>query len=139
MPVVVLFSKNIAARNTAGPDPALGDQFFFTDFLLEEPGDKVVGLHSGFCTLLRINQRNAPDLYQCQATLTLPQGQITARGAFNIPAAPAVGELSGRAAITGGTDAYATARGQISVTTLTPQAAEPPATGERYRFEIDIR
>jgi hypothetical protein len=130
MPVIVLVTKNIAAREIKIPPGAaadqLGDQTFFTDDLLDNQGQEV-GQHSGFCTRLRVLP-HAPDLYQCQATFTLPQGTITARGAFNIPSA--VGQLSGRAAITGGTEAYANARGQISVTTL---------PGNRNRLEIDIR
>ena len=53
---------------------------------------------------------------------------FTARGQFSIPTVP--GQLSGRAAITGGTEAYVTARGQVSVTTQ---------TGGADRLEIDIR
>ena len=53
---------------------------------------------------------------------------FTARGQFSIPTIP--GQLSGRAAITGGTEAYVTARGQVSVTTQ---------TGGADRLEIDIR
>jgi hypothetical protein len=86
-----------------------------------------VGQHSGYCTRVRVIA-GAPDLFQCQATFTLPEGTITARGQFSIPTAP--GQLSGRAAITGGTEAYVTARGQVSVTTQ---------TGGADRLEIDIR
>jgi hypothetical protein len=129
MSVIVLVTKNIDAREIpSGAAPKLGDQLVFTDDLLDKHGQEV-GQHSGFCTRVRIigSGEGAPDLWQCQATLTLPQGSITARGAFKFPAV--VGELSGRAAITGGTDAYAKARGQISVTTL--------ANGDR--LDIDIR
>jgi hypothetical protein len=122
----VLFTKNIAFREIPPAGVAqLGDQIVFTDDLLDSQNHEV-GQHSGFCTRVRVIA-NAPDLYQCQATLSLPEGTITARGLFSIPTA--VGQLSGRAAITGGTEAYANASGQVSVTTQ---------SGNRDRLEIDI-
>jgi hypothetical protein len=125
MPVIEVVSRNVAFKEVPPSGAAsLGDQIFFTDDPLNAQ-NQVVGTHSGFCTLLRVTPGAAPALYQCQATFTLPQGQITARGAFTIPSV--VGQL-GKAAITGGTDIYASARGQANVTQL--------AQGERLVLDI---
>lgn len=87
MPVIVLFTKNVAFRDIPAAGPAqLGDQIIFTDDLVDS-GNHEVGQHSGFCTRLRVIP-NGPDLYQCQATLTLPEGTIRPEGclAFLRPA-----------------------------------------------------
>lgn len=127
MPVIVLFTQNIAWRRMPpGGKRRIGDRLIFTDNLVDENGAEV-GQHSGFCTRVR-RMKRAPDLYECQATLTLPEGTLTARGEFRVRAKP--GQLSGRAAITGGTDGFITARGQVNVTAQSTGAD---------RLEIDIR
>ena len=88
MPVIVLVTKNIDAKEIpAGAAPQLGDQLVFTDNLLDRQGQEV-GQHSGFCTRVRVIASGAapagPDLWQCQATLTLPQGSITAPGGVQV-------------------------------------------------------
>jgi hypothetical protein len=105
--------QNVDSKGPTG-NPQLGDTTFFTDDLLNDL-DKVVGTHSGSCALLRITPADAPDLYECQATFSLPLGQITARGLYHLPMA--VGQMS-HVAITGGTGAYANAAGQASWTEL---------------------
>jgi hypothetical protein len=139
MPTITIevFQKNVAFRDdppAVGAGAAkLGDQTFFTDDLLDSAG-REVGTHSGFCTRLRVTPGAAPDLYQCQATYVLhpatgtsqPQrGQVTARGAANIPLAV---NQSVKSAITGGTDAYMNARGEVTVTQL----------ADRQRFVLDL-
>jgi hypothetical protein len=114
MPVIEVVTKNVASEHKGPSAPHVGNQDFFSDDLLNAQ-NQVVGTHSGFCTLVRVTPGNAPDLQECQATFTLPQGQVTARGLYSTPMA--VGQSS-KVAITGGTDAYANARGQVTWTQL---------------------
>jgi hypothetical protein len=110
----------------------LGDQIFFIDDLVNAQGVDV-GERSGFCTRVRELQGN--DRFECQATYELdtplPRGQVTTRGLFTLP--PQAGQAA-RTAITGGTDAYAKARGQVTVTF----EEAPAAPTARFRLELDI-
>jgi hypothetical protein len=124
--VIEVVTQRIDEKNPTGRRN-FGDQSFFTDDLLNAQG-QVVGTHSGCCTYLRIAAGNAPHLYECQATFTLAQGQVTARGVFPDPMA--VGQSS-RVAITGGTDAFAKARGQVTWTQLAGGAG-------RIRLDIEL-
>ena len=95
----------------------LGDQRVFTDQLRavdqnENPTGPVVGHHSGFCTLVKRGPGNAR-FYQCFATFELPDGLLTARTMFNLNS---VGPAGVKAAVTGGTEAWAGTRGQITNT-----------------------
>jgi hypothetical protein len=116
-------------------DPAvhgevLGDQRVFTDGLQEiddndQPVGGVVGEHSGHCTLVRVGPANER-IYQCFATFRLPDGFFTGRTIFDLNNVPG-GQL--KAAITGGTDGYSKARGEV-------KAIFKP--GNVTIFEIDL-
>jgi hypothetical protein len=106
----------VTALPEAQPRPAstphgdqLGDQRVFTDDLFDQ-SNRPVGQHSGFCTLVRIGP-GAQRTYQCLATFGLPDGQITARGLLSFPLAGGI-----RFAITGGTEAYLRAAGEVTAT-----------------------
>jgi hypothetical protein len=89
--------------------PSLGDQFVFTDKLLMK--GKVVGSDHGFCTLLRLEGNEAT--VQCVVTLVLNgKGQITVQGVavFSENENPTF-----TLAITGGTDRFRNASGQLKV------------------------
>lgn len=112
MPTIRLIGRrvqdaSIPATPAGAPPPApkLGDQFIFTDDVAfrADPQPKV-GEHSGFCTVVRVGPGNAVT-YQCEATFTLPDGQITARGAIDSDPFT-VG-------ISGGTRKYRKVRGQV--------------------------
>jgi hypothetical protein len=87
----------------------LGDQRVFTDDLFDE-NNQPVGQHSGFCTLVRVGPGDERT-YQCLATFSLLDGQITGRGLITFPLAAEV-----TVAITGGTGTYRHARGEITLT-----------------------
>jgi hypothetical protein len=94
----------------------LGDQRVFTDELRavgnnNQPTGPVVGEHSGHSTLVR-KSGNAR-IYQSFGTFRLAGGLITARSLFDLNNVPAGGL---KAAITGGTDQYDRARGEINHT-----------------------
>jgi hypothetical protein len=97
-------SVSIPAR-TSGTPRQLGDVDIFSDDLAypNAPNQKI-GEHSGFCTVVRAEPGEAVRR-QCQATFTLPDGQITARGIITGDAFT-VG-------ISGGTDRYDNIRGEV--------------------------
>jgi hypothetical protein len=95
----------------------LGDQRVFTDQLREvdqnqDPTGPVVGHHSGFCTLVKKGPGDAR-FYQCFATFDLTDGLLTGRTMFDFNS---VGPAGIKAAVTGGTGAYAGAEGEITAT-----------------------
>jgi hypothetical protein len=75
-----------------------------------------VGEHSGHCTLVRKGPGNQR-IYQCFATYRLAVGLLTARTLFDLSNVPAGGI---KAAITGGTDQYDKARGEVNNTFPAP-------------------
>ena len=94
---------------------SLGDYFVATEDLFRQ--GKKVGTDHAVCTLTRLVPRTGtPKRFavQCVATLLLPEGQITVQGVRT-------GSLSAQEpprftlAITGGTGAYKTARGQVRI------------------------
>ena len=109
----------------------LGDQRVFTDQLREadknnNPAGPTVGHHSGFCTLVRKGPGNAR-VYQCFATFALEDGLITARTLFDLNS---IGAEGIKAAVTGGTDDYARARGELTATF-------PAAATTLFKIDLD--
>jgi hypothetical protein len=104
------------------PGPSLGDQFVFTDDLLQD--GRSVGTDHGTCTVTRITgtapSRTVTD--QCLVTLVLERGQITVQGAAAFPeqGMPALFAL----AVTGGTGAYRTAHREVLVRILNETDAD---------------
>jgi hypothetical protein len=90
--------------------PDLGDYLVFTNKLLKH--GKQVGTDSGTCHIVRVTPKAIT--VQCLVTLSLRKGQITTQGLLTFPAS---GESSKpfKVAITGGTGAYKTAHGQVTV------------------------
>ncbi len=93
----------------------LGDQRVFTDELRavgnnNQPTGPVLGEHGGVCTLVRIGPGNTR-IYQCFATYALRDGLITARTLIDLSSGGPI-----KAAITGGTDKYDRAQGEITAT-----------------------
>ena len=124
------------------PHPGPGLQIFFSEDIVLKQYDaqtagnglpqaeaaRYAGIHSGFLTLLRVTTQGdrfyGPDifLYQYLATYRfrnlpntpLTKGQITGHGQFLFDTTThTLVEPQIKYAITGGTDAYATARGEI--------------------------
>jgi allene oxide cyclase-like protein len=128
----VVTKKPLAPREYVprGAAEKFGDRIFFTDELLTPDETENLGTRSGFCTRVRKLPGDA-DKFDCQTTYDFtnparPRGQVTTRGLFTLPPQA---EEAAKAAITGGTDDYANARGQVRVT-----YEEPP----RYRLKLEI-
>ena len=101
-----------AQLDLGAPGPSIGDRFIFSGNLVRN--GKRVGVGAGDCVtvLFRpgLDPQGEPEALtdQCVATLSLPKGQITAQGLVD-----RTGPVPIRLAITGGTGAYRTARGEL--------------------------
>lgn len=83
-----------------------GDTIFFQELLYDRArGPKAVGHSEIMCAFV------ADDAGRCSATFYLPEGKIEAGGAIHF-------RRSFRVPVLGGTGAYAGARGELTVTTL---------------------
>lgn len=142
---IVLLVTGTVTNDVPGP-PKPGKQFLFSDDLVlervdnrtpgnglpQQPQDRRAGTHSGSVTVLRIaapNDKYLPgggELFEYEGTYALnavtvggqsvlQEGQVTARGVVLLRNGQAV-PPGKRYAITGGTGAYATARGQSTQT-----------------------
>jgi hypothetical protein len=111
-PIKPLHGKNLQATPGALFPTEIGGQFAFTDDVsrLDDPNKTRIGEHAGFCTLVRVTPGNAPDVFQCEATFELPDGQVTARGLVAIPRSNGDTDAF---AISGGTGAYDNIRGEV--------------------------
>jgi hypothetical protein len=104
--------------------PSIGDRFVFSADLFRN--DQRVGVGSGDCVTVLFrpgpDPAGEPDALteQCVATLSLPEGQITAQGLVD-----RTGPVPVTLAVTGGTGAYRTAHGELDSTGPDPQGVEP--------------
>jgi hypothetical protein len=92
-----------AVVDTGTPGPSAGDVVVVRDALLPN------GTLNQVCTLVHVSGGLFTSDYECAGSITLADGTITMEGPF----VPAAAEQT--AAITGGTGAYANARGEIVV------------------------
>jgi hypothetical protein len=83
------------------PRGKMGDVFLYSNPIFDRQGTRV-GTDHGVCTMLNSRQS------QCNATLTLPKGQIVTLGLHGPEPEPTY-----EAAVIGGTGAYAAARGTL--------------------------
>jgi hypothetical protein len=84
---------------------SLGDSYVFSEDLFK--GTKHIGDAGGECISVRID--GEAGVAKCSETFRLPDGQIVAEGLVN------VGATEFTWAITGGTGAYRSARGEVNV------------------------
>lgn len=115
-----LFSNDLALERYDDLTPGNG--------LPQNPQQRLAGTHSGLLTCLRVAEANdrffpsGSQLWEYDATYKfnavpntpLQQGQVTARGLQLFDKDDNILEPPVRFAITGGTDAYTKARGQIT-------------------------
>jgi hypothetical protein len=104
------------------PGFSLGDQQVFADDIYDHKGGTKIGTDGVVCTVVRVTDAaTGSGTAQCVATASLPDGQITIQGllSFTGDELPAPFQQ----AITGGTGAYANARGQITVEELSDTEA----------------
>jgi hypothetical protein len=94
--------------DTGEPGPSVGDVVVARDEVLRANAAPA-GTFRQVCTLVDLAGNPFTSTYECSGSLELTAGTITMQGPF----VPAKAEQS--AAITGGTGAYATARGEIVI------------------------
>ncbi|MFJ8084167.1 hypothetical protein ACIQ6Y_26570 [Streptomyces sp. NPDC096205] len=90
--------------------PEVGDSFSFADDLFREKGGKQVGRDGVVCTVVRAG--NPMDIL-CVGTFDLAGGQLTAQVLQTVPLDESAALAEFDAAVTGGTDDYSGASGQI--------------------------
>lgn len=135
-----VFSKNLVLDRIDASTPRDGSP--------QNPSRRHAGTYSGLVTVLRVAEPNdtflQPGSYLFNyevvyrftdlANTPLRKGQITAHGVFYLSGVDFQPiEPPNRLAITGGTEAYATARGQI-----TQQQNKPKAPPEQETWQLDI-
>jgi Allene oxide cyclase barrel like domain len=117
--VIQLTGVSVIAEtiDLGNPGLSVGDTIVISDDLFQD-GEKV-GVHGGTCTVVRVGAL----LFHCVVTFTLPDGHITAQGLVT----PDLAEE--QVAVTGGTGAYTTAQGELTV-------LEEGEGQSRYTFEL---
>jgi hypothetical protein len=114
--VIDLVARNVqgASLDLGEQGDSLGDQLVFSNNLFR--AGKKVGTSGGICTMVRLVPRVSVT-FQCVGTLSLPRGQITVQGLVSFPEGD---QTPFFVAITGGTEAYRTAHGEMKVTLVSP-------------------
>ena len=111
--VQVIQISSVTAQETfldaAPTDFSLGDSYVFSEDLFK--GTKRIGDAGGQCTTVRIDKDAS--VAKCSETFRLPDGQIATEGLVTFD--PVTGGTQFTWAITGGTGAYRTARGEVNI------------------------
>ena len=97
--------------DAAPSDFSVGDSYVFSEDVFK--GSKRIGDAGAECTTVRIDKDVA--VVKCSETYRLPDGQILAEGLISFDPAVGGGSAQFTWAITGGTGAYRTARGEVNV------------------------
>jgi hypothetical protein len=100
--------------DTGKPGPTVGDIAVFNDDLNRPDGTPAGEFHE-VCTLVTLADSPITSGYECSGTIALKGGTITLQGSFT-PAKP--DQLN---AISGGTGAFRTARGEIETQAIADQ------------------
>jgi hypothetical protein len=99
----------VAFDDGGAPGPSLGDRLIFSADIYDER-DQLVGRDGADCVVVR-NEPSAPpgeqQVVECMVSVELPDGQLTFQGLAQ--------GLDNTFALTGGTGAYRTARGEAVV------------------------
>lgn len=94
--------------DVGGPNVTVGDYFVFFNPILNRSRTKRVGEATGDCLLLEV-VGGGPAVVECDLTYDLPGGSITVKGVFDL------GRRRNEFAVTGGTDRYRTAHGELQL------------------------
>jgi hypothetical protein len=123
-----LYAKEVAGEEEDQGEqtmPKVGDSFSFADDLYREKGGDKVGRDGVACTVVRAG--NPMDI-QCVGTFVLSGGQLTAQVLMTVPLEETAELPEFDASVTGGTDDYRGASGQIHFT----------EDGDHQRLDFDL-
>ena len=107
-------AHDVSFQDNGTPGPSLGDRLVFTSDLFDTDGNQV-GRDGADCVTVRIDTSQPPPLQQvvqCVVTVQLPDGQLTFQALAQ--------STENFFALTGGTGAYRTARGEAFVKDVVP-------------------
>jgi hypothetical protein len=105
---------DISFVDAAPPGPSIGDRLVFSAAIFDTGGQRI-GRDGADCVIVRIDPTEPParqQIVQCTISVQLPDGQITVQGLAQ--------GTENYFAITGGTGAYRTARGEVLARDITP-------------------
>jgi hypothetical protein len=112
---IITVEREAQVVDLGPPGPSQGDVRVFNAPLHNAEETEVIGRLDGHCTTTDPAEEPSEQVHltQCLLTFSLPDGHITAQG---VGAFPALSELPSpdRYAVTGGTGAYRTARGELA-------------------------
>lgn len=92
-----------AVTDTGATGDSVGDVLTFANEVFDAQNQNKLGTDNGYCLRTAVGAA-----WECEWTLTLADGQITASGPF-------LDSSDSKLAITGGTGAYAQARGELAL------------------------
>jgi hypothetical protein len=123
-----LYAKEVAGEEEDEGEqqmPEVGDSFSFADDLYRDKNGDKVGRDGVACTVVRAG--NPMDI-QCVGTFVLSGGQLTAQVLMTVPLDESADLPEFDASVTGGTDDYRGASGQIHFT----------EDGDYQRLDFDL-
>jgi hypothetical protein len=102
-------------------DPKIGDKLVISVELFDENDDKV-GTGAGACTVVSVPEQPGHEntLIHCLSSAVFDQGDIIFGGLVQLPEVEAVGRFG----ILGGTGEFRKARGEVTLTVLSPNTQD---------------
>jgi hypothetical protein len=115
----ILVTAEVVQQTFTGDltNPKIGDKLVISVELFDKNDDKV-GTGAGACTVVSVPEQPGHEntLIQCLSSAVFDQGDIIFGGLVQLPEVGAVGRFG----ILGGTGDFRTARGEVTITVLTP-------------------
>ena len=110
---------DLAFIDQGAPGPSIGDRLVYSAAIFDTNGQRI-GRDAADCIIVRVDPSEPParqQVVQCSISVELPDGQLTVQGLAQ--------GTENYFAITGGTGAYRTARGEVLARDIVPlQEAE---------------
>jgi Allene oxide cyclase len=110
-------AQNVTLIDVGAAGFSIGDYFVLSaDPVFNRQGTREVGVTTGDCLIVHTNAETVVTTLECDATFTFSQrGSLTVEGPVSVAQS---GEESGRVAITGGTNQFKTAHGEVVLTPI---------------------
>lgn len=120
-------AQNVTLIDVGPAGFSIGDYFVLgADPVFNPEGTREVGVVTGDCLIVHVNAQTLVTTLECDATFAFSRkGSITVEGPVSVAQS---GEESGRIAITGGTEQFKTAHGEVELA--------PTEGGLRFTFHV---